>query len=96
MVSESARTLELLRQRDQQKRKTQLWVGLVIVWGALVGWFAYLAVRAMTSDAGPLAAWAAYLVPLAILGGFAILHVTRRRGVEAQLLESTEADRRRG
>lgn len=94
MVSESARTLELLRQRDQQKRSMQVWVGLLVVWGVVVGWLAFLAVRALTGDAGPMAAWLAYLVPLAVLAVIAFLHSKRLRDIDAELLAAAEADRR--
>jgi len=94
MVSESARTLELLRQRDRQKRSMQVWVGLLVVWGVVVGWLAFLAVRALTSDAGPMAAWLAYLVPLAVLAVIAFLHSKRLRDIDAELLAAAEADRR--
>lgn len=94
MVSESARTLELLRQRDRQKRSMQVWVGLLVVWGVVVGWLAFLAVRALTGDAGPMAAWLAYLVPLAVLAVIAFLHSKRLRDIDAELLAAAEADRR--
>ena len=94
MVSESARTLELLRQRDRQKRSMQVWIGLLVVWGVVVGWLAFLAVRALTDNAGPMAAWLAYLVPLAALAITAFLHSKRLRDIDAELLAAAEADRR--
>jgi hypothetical protein len=96
MVSESALTLKLLRERDSVKRSAQVWGGLTLVWGVLVGWFAYLGVRTATEGSGPLAAWAAYLVPLAILGGVTLLKGKRLRDIDGELLAATEADQKRG
>ena len=94
MVSESARTLDLLRQRDRQKRTLQVWLGLLVIWGVVLGWLAFLGVRALTQDAGPLAAWLTYLVPLAAIGLVALWHSKRLRDIDAELLASAESDRR--
>lgn len=94
MVSESARTLELLRQRDRQKRTSQVWIGLLVVWAVVVGWVVFFTVRSVTSDSGPLAAWLAYLAPLVILAAVTLLHSRKLREIDAELLASTEADRR--
>ena len=96
MVSESARTLELLRQRDRQKRTRQVWIGLLVVWGVAVGWVVFFIVRSATSTSGPLAAWLAYLVPLLVLLVIVLLHAKRLRDIDAELVASTEADRQRG
>jgi Kef-type K+ transport system membrane component KefB len=94
MVSESARTMELLRQRDRQKRTSQVWIGLLVVWAVVVGWVVFFTVRSVTSESGPLGAWLAYLVPLAILLVVTLLHSKRLRDIDAELLASTETDRR--
>jgi Kef-type K+ transport system membrane component KefB len=96
MVSESARTLQLLRDRDKQKRSRQVWIGLLVIWGVVVGWLVFFVVRAATPDASPLLAWLAYLIPLGVLAGIALAHVRRLRDIDAELVASTEADRKRG
>jgi len=94
MVSESARTLELLRQRDRQKRTMQVWLGVLVVWGVVLGWLAFLAVRSLTGDSGPLAAWLMYLVPLVVIGALVLLQSKRLRDIDGELLAAAEADRR--
>jgi len=96
MVSESARTLELLRERDRQKRTLQVWIGLVVVWGVVVGWVAYFAVRSFSTSMGSLLAWLTYFVPLAVFAIIAFLHWHRLRTIDAELLTSTQADLKRG
>ena len=96
MVSESARTLDLLRQRDRQKRTMQVWVGLLVVWGVLVGWLAFLIVDSMTGGTKSAAAWLTYLIPLAAIAMVLFLHGQRLRTIDADLLAATEADMKRG
>ena len=97
MVSESARTLELLRQRDRQKRTLQVWIGLVVVWGVVVGWVAYFVIRSITTtSAGALIAWITYFGPLGIFAIGAYLHWYRLRTLDTEIVASTQADLKRG
>ena len=96
MVSESKRTMELLRERDRQKRSLQLWVGLLVVWGVVLGWVVFFALRSIAPDMSAAVAWLIYLVPLAVLAIIAFMQVRRGRAIDADLLSSTEADRQRG
>jgi Kef-type K+ transport system membrane component KefB len=96
MVSESARTLDLLRQRDRQKRTMQVWLGLLVVWGVVVGWLVFLIVDSATGGTKSATAWLAYLLPLAALAIVLFLHWRRLRTIDTELVAATQADLKRG
>lgn len=96
MSGESKRTLELLRQRDKQKRTMQVWLGLLVIWGVVVGWLFFLIVRSRTESSGPALAILTYLIPLAVLAIGVWMHSSKLRAINNDLVSAAESDSKRG
>ncbi len=86
MVSKGARTQELLRARGAARRARQLWIALLVIWGAVVGWAAWGLVG-MLADDSDLVAWLTYLVPLVVLLVGSALAWARVSSIERKLVE---------
>lgn len=91
MVSEDARTLRLLRERDALKRTSQVWLALTVVWGVVVGWAAWGLVNALTDDDAFWISWLVYLVPLAVLAIVTAISYSRLRRIGRDLLAAAAA-----
>ena len=64
MSKENSHAYALERQRDSLKRTRQVWVGLLVVWGVLVGWVIFGFVNSFTDDMNAWLSWAlAWLAP---------------------------------
>lgn len=87
MVKQEARTQALLRQRDVSKRSRQVWAGMTIVWGVVLGWVVWGFVNAVTGEADARVLWLlVYLLPLVVLGVGTWVSSRRIRTLDAQLL----------
>lgn len=84
MVTENARELSLLRQRDKAKRSMQLWIALTGIW-FVIGWAPWGVVGGFVGHA---AGWAVYLVPLLVLAVVAAVQVAKVRRINAEIVEA--------
>ena len=89
MVTEDARSLRLLRDRDAAKRTVQLWLALTAVWAIVVGWVAWGLINAVTDDAIALA-WLVYVLPLIVLAVITTVSYARLRRINEALLSAAE------
>ncbi len=88
MSKENSHAYKLLRQRDALKRTRQVWVGLLIVWGVVVGWVVFGLFNAVTDDVDVRLSWAlTWLLPVAILAAGSLVTQARLRTCEAELLK---------
>jgi len=84
---ENSHAYALERQRDSIKRTRQVWVGLLVVWGVVVGWVAFGFLNSFTDDLNAWLSWLlTWLVPVAILAVGSIVTQLRLRSCEASLL----------
>ena len=84
MVTENARELSLLRQRDKAKRSMQLWIALTGIW-FVVGWAPWGVVGGFVGHA---AGWAVYLIPLVTLAVIALAQVAKVRRIDAAIVDA--------
>ena len=84
MVTENARELSLLRQRDKAKRSMQLWLALTGIW-FVVGWAPWGVVGGFVGHA---AGWAVYLIPLVTLAVIALAQVAKVRRIDAAIVDA--------
>ena len=89
MAKQEARTQALLRERDARKRSMQVWIGLAVVWGVVLGWVVWGLIGRLSDD-NSTAAWLTYLIPLAILVIGSLVAVARVRATSRELLEVAE------
>jgi len=67
-VKES-RELALLRRRDALKKRRQLWVAGLVIWGVVVGWVLFGVVNSFTDDVDVRLTWLlTWLLPVAVFG----------------------------
>lgn len=88
MAKQEARTQALLRERDARKRSMQIWIGLAVVWGVVLGWAAW-GLTGMVSDSDAVA-WAVYAVPLVVLVVGALVAAARVRRTTTELVALAE------
>lgn len=86
-----SRELALLRKRDGLRRRRQLWVAGVVVWGVVVGWVLFGIVNSISGDVDVRLTWLlTWLVPVLIFGvGTLVTQVALRR-CEHDLLHVAE------
>lgn len=96
-MKDDAKTYELLRERDQQKRSRQVWAGATIIWAVILGWVLWGFANAITDSAQPLLGWVLlWLVPVVVLAAITWTRHHRLRLIEARIDEVAEdADRKR-
>lgn len=64
-----SRELALLRRRDALKKRRQLWVAGLVIWGVVVGWVLFGVVNSFTDDVDVRLTWLlTWLLPLAVFG----------------------------
>jgi len=67
-VKES-RELALLRRREALKKRRQLWVAGLVIWGVVVGWVLFGVVNSFTDDVDVRLTWLlTWLLPVAVFG----------------------------
>ncbi|MCX6434401.1 MAG: hypothetical protein NTX29_17095 [Actinobacteria bacterium] len=91
MVKDDARTYDLLRQRDVQKRSRQVWAGITVIWAVVLGWVLWGFINALTDVADSWVVWlVVYLLPVLALAIVTLLRTTRIRSIDAQILAIAE------
>ena len=64
-----SRELALLRRRDALKKRRQLWIAGLIIWGVVVGWVLFGVVNSFTDDVDVrLTGLRTWLLPVAVFG----------------------------
>ncbi len=64
-----SRELALLRRRDALKKRRQLWIAGLIIWGVVVGWVLFGVVNSFTDDVDVRLTWLlTWLLPVAVFG----------------------------
>lgn len=64
-----SRELALLRRRDALKKRRQLWVAGLVIWGVVVGWVLFGVVNSFTDDVDVRLTWLlTWLLPVAVFG----------------------------
>ena len=89
MAKQEARTQALLRERDARKRSMQVWIGLTVIWGVILGWVAWGLIGMLFDDSDTVA-WIVYLVPLAVLLVGSLMAVVRVRATTRDLVALAE------
>lgn len=89
MAKQEARTQALLRERDARKRSMQVWIGLTVIWGVILGWVAWGLIGMLFDDSDAVA-WIVYLVPLAVLLVGSLMAVARVRATTRDLVALAE------
>ena len=87
MSKDNAHAYDLLRQRDSLKRTRQVWIGCLVIWGAVVGWVLFGAFNMVTDEVDAKLSWLLmWLIPVLILGAGCLATQLRLKSVETQLL----------
>ena len=75
-----SRELALLRRRDALKRRRQLWVAGLVIWGVVVGWVLFGVVNSFTDDVDVRLTWLlTWLLPVAVFGVGTLLVIGQLR-----------------
>ncbi|MFM8514731.1 MAG: hypothetical protein ACKOBJ_00520 [Actinomycetota bacterium] len=86
-----SRELALLRKRDGLRRRRQLWVAGVVVWGVVVGWVLFGIVNSISGDVDVRLTWLlTWLVPVLIFGAGTLVTQAALRRCEHDLLHEAE------
>lgn len=81
-----SRELALLRRRDALRKRRQLWVAGVVVWGVVVGWVLFGVVNSFTDDVDVRLSWIlTWLVPVAVFVVGTLVTVAQLRSNQAEL-----------
>ena len=96
-MKDDAKTYELLRDRDRQKRSRQVWAGATIIWAVIHGWVLWGFANAITDSAQHLLGWVLlWLVPVVVLAGITWTRHHRLKAIDAQIdAVAEDADRKR-
>ena len=75
-----SRELALLRRRDALKKRRQLWVAGLVIWGVVVGWVLFGVVNSFTDDVDVRLTWLlTWLLPVAVFGVGTLLVIGQLR-----------------
>jgi hypothetical protein len=86
-----SRELALLRRRDTLRKRRQLWIAGVIVWGIVVGWVLFGIVNSISGDVDVRLTWLlTWLVPVVVFGLGTLITQTALRSCERDLLRQAE------
>ncbi len=86
-----SRELALLRTRDGLKKRRQLWIAGVIVWGVVVGWVLFGIVNSISGDVDVRLTWVlTWLVPVIIFGAGTLVTQSTLRRCERDLVREAE------
>lgn len=86
-----SRELALLRRRDTLRKRRQLWIAGIIVWGVVVGWVLFGVVNSISGDVDVRLTWLlTWLVPVVVFGLGTLITQTALRSCERDLLRQAE------
>jgi hypothetical protein len=86
-----SRELALLRRRDTLRKRRQLWIAGIIVWGIVVGWVLFGIVNSISGDVDVRLTWLlTWLVPVVGFGLGTLITQTALRSCERDLLRQAE------
>jgi hypothetical protein len=86
-----SRELALLRRRDTLRKRRQLWIAGIIVWGVVVGWVLFGIVNSISGDVDVRLTWLlTWLVPVVVFGLGTLITQTALRSCERDLLRQAE------
>jgi hypothetical protein len=86
-----SRELALLRRRDTLRKRRQLWIAGIIVWGVVVGWVLFGIVNSISGDLDVRLTWLlTWLVPVVVFGLGTLITQTALRSCERDLLRQAE------
>jgi|688.fasta_scaffold36559_7 hypothetical protein len=86
-----SRELALLRRRDTLRKRRQLWIAGIIVWGIVVGWVLFGIVNSISGDVDVRLTWLlTWLVPVVVFGLGTLITQTALRSCERDLLRQAE------
>lgn len=81
-----AREFALLRRRDSLRKRRQLWVAGVVVWGVVVGWVLFGVVNSFTDDVDVRLSWLlTWLAPMVVLVAGTLVTSAQLRSNQAEL-----------
>lgn len=81
-----SREFALLRRRDSLRKRRQLWVAGVVVWGVVVGWVLFGVVNSFTDDVDVRLSWLlTWLVPVAVFVVGTLVTAAQLRSNQAEL-----------
>jgi hypothetical protein len=84
----NARANELLRRRDGLRKRRQIWIAGLVIWGVVVGWVVFGFVNSITDDVNVLLTWVVvWLLPVLVLAGGTLVTHLRARSCDADLVE---------
>lgn len=81
-----AREFALLRRRDSLRKRRQVWVAGVVVWGVVVGWVLFGVVNSFTDDVDVRLSWLlTWLAPMVVLVAGTLVTSAQLRSNQAEL-----------
>lgn len=94
MSKPNARANELLRSRDTWRRRRQVWLAGLVIWGVVLGWVIFGFVNSLTDDMDVRLTWVlVWLLPVLVLaGGSGVAH-RRVRACEQDLVDVERSQR---
>lgn len=86
-----SRELALLRKRDGLRKRRQLWVAGIVIWGVVVGWVLFGVVNSFSGDVDVRLTWLlTWLLPVLIFGAGTLVTQAALRRCDRELLHEAE------
>lgn len=86
-----SREMALLRRRDTLRKRRQLWVAGIVIWGVVVGWVLFGVVNSFSDDADVRLTWLiTWLLPVVIFLAGTLTTQASLRACERDLVKEAE------